>query len=54
MFSIDTVRFQGDVSDFFFTGRLTSLRLKTIMAPIIHAPSIAPVSNSDYNKTDGH
>ena len=39
------------------TDRLTSLRLETIMgimAPSIHAPRIAPIYNSDYNKTDGH
>ena len=32
------------------TGGLTSLRLKTIVPPSIQAPSVAPVSNSDYNK----
>ena len=44
MFSIDTICFQGDASDFFWT----------LLADSIHMPSIAPVSNSDYNKTDGH
>ena len=55
MFSVDMVHFQGGFQFLLnITAGLTSFRLETIMAPSIHASSIALVSKSDHNKTDGH
>ena len=55
MFSIDTVRFKVMFpisSEHYWRTDITETR--TIMALSILMLSIAPVSNSDYNKTDGH
>ena len=49
MFSRWSFRFLPNI-----TAELTSLRLETIMAPRTYTPSITPISNSDYNKTNGH
>ena len=54
MFSVEKVCFQGEVSEHYCQTDITEVQNDNVTKYMQYTPSIAPVSNSDYNKTDGH